>query len=242
MIWDSPMRVALIVVAIAFTASPSYASPSCMTMPEARAAFPGKHLWWHGPNKCWDATPGRRQFAKQIKARETQREIQRDAQREARKAAREPQPESASVDEKKPPNWTQDSRWREAMSRMRAEDDAALQSSAPARASVELGEALAEPPRMNWRDRWVDVAQNVPLIVDKSDPVARLAAAAPGVDPIVTPVRVMLALLAFVLMLGIVEILNRGTLGKWRGLDRAQFRYALLRFSIILRKSVARLR
>ncbi|MBR1122495.1 hypothetical protein JQ628_13290 [Bradyrhizobium lablabi] len=239
------MRVALIVVAIAFTASPSHASPSCMTMAEARAAFPGKHLWWHGPNKCWDATPGRRQFAKQIRAREiqreTQRETQREAQREARKAAREAQPETASADEKKPPNWTQDSRWREAMSRMRAEDDAALQSSAPARASADMSEPPS-PPRMDWRDRWVDVAQGVPLIVDKSEPVARLTAAAPGVDPIVTPVRVMLALLAFVLMLGIVEILNRGTLGKWQGPDRARVRYALLRFSMMLRKSVARLR
>lgn len=31
------------------------ASPSCMTFGEARAAFPGKHLWWHTAAKCWDA-------------------------------------------------------------------------------------------------------------------------------------------------------------------------------------------
>ena len=243
------MRVALIVVAIAFAASPSHASPSCMTMPEARAAFPGKHLWWHGPNKCWDATPGRRQFAKQIKAREMQREAQSETQREARgetpretqKPARETSLARGPVEDKRPQNWTHESRWREAMSRMRPEDDMALQSAAPARASADIGEAPS-PPRMDWRDRWVDVAQRVPPVVGKSEPVERLTAAAPGVDPIVTPVRVMLALLAFVLLLGIVEILNRGTLGKWRELDRARVRYALLRFSMMLRKSVARLR
>ncbi len=30
------------------------ASPACMTLQEARKAFPGDHLYWHGPKRCWD--------------------------------------------------------------------------------------------------------------------------------------------------------------------------------------------
>lgn len=35
-------------------APPAVASPNCMTLEEARKAFPGDHLHWHGPNHCWD--------------------------------------------------------------------------------------------------------------------------------------------------------------------------------------------
>src|SRR5437016_13600248 len=66
------MRVAVIVVAIALASalSPAHSSPSCMTQNEARAKFPKEHLWWHGPSRCWDATPpGRQRLAQRIKAR-----------------------------------------------------------------------------------------------------------------------------------------------------------------------------
>ena len=197
------MRVALIVVAIAFVASPSHASPSCMTMAEARVAFAGKHLWWHGPNKCWDATPGRRQLAKRIKARE------------ARKPTSNAQTEAAAVEEKKPQNWTQESRWRESMSRMRAEDDAALQSSASASASVDIGEPAA-PPRVNWRDRWVEVVPRGPPVAGRSASIELSTAAALEVEPMVTPLRVILALLGVILMIAVVEIVFRSTIREWR--------------------------
>jgi hypothetical protein len=35
------------------------ASPSCMTMREARAKYPRDHLYWHGPARCWDNQRGR---------------------------------------------------------------------------------------------------------------------------------------------------------------------------------------
>ena len=39
---------------------PARVSPSCLSFAEARAAFPGKHLWWHGHReRCWDANGGR---------------------------------------------------------------------------------------------------------------------------------------------------------------------------------------
>jgi hypothetical protein len=201
------MRVALIVVAVAFVASPSLASPSCMTQAEARKHFGNKHLYWHGPNRCWDATPGRRQLAQRIKARES------------RPAVRNAQVERTPAEEKKQPDWTHESRWREAMSKMLPEDYASLQPQVAARAQVQVGSEPVEPPspRVNWRDRWVDVAQSVPPIVGKSEPAGLVPAAAANAEPIITPLRVMLALLAFVLMLGIIEIVNRGAIfSGWR--------------------------
>lgn len=198
------MRVALIVVAVAFVASPSHASPSCMTMAEARAAFPGKHLWWHGPNKCWDATPGRRQLAQRIQARQTQQ-----SQREVQTAGRDRPVEVAAPEQNKPQNWSHESRWRDAMSRMRPEDDAALQSSARA------SEAPAAP-RVNWRDRWVEVVPRVPPAAVKPGTVELSTAAAPVVEPLLTPTRAILALLAVLLTLATVESVFRSTIRDWR--------------------------
>jgi hypothetical protein len=49
------MRV-VVVALVAFVASsvPARASPACLTLAEARAAYPGKHLYWHGARHCWD--------------------------------------------------------------------------------------------------------------------------------------------------------------------------------------------
>ena len=69
---------------------------------------------------------------------------------------------------------------------------------------------------MNWRDRWVDVAQRAPPVVDKSEPVELAAAAAYTVEPMVTPTRVMLAFLAVLMTLAVIEILFRTTNRGWR--------------------------
>ncbi len=37
------------------------ATPQCMTMAEARAAFPRAHIYWHTPKHCWDDSPKRRE-------------------------------------------------------------------------------------------------------------------------------------------------------------------------------------
>jgi hypothetical protein len=228
------MRVALIVVAIAFAASPSFASPSCMTQAEARKHFGNKHLYWHGPNRCWDATPGRRQLAQRIKAKE----------KEQPRTAREPQVDRALPEEKKPPRWTLESRWREAMSKMLPEDYASLQS--PARAQADSEPVETPAPRIAWRDRWVDVVPRVPPVIGKSEPsdLSLAAASARRAEPIVTPMRVMLALFVFVLMLGIVEIVNRGDreMVEMARRGATAFVYAVFRFSMMVRKSAARLR
>jgi hypothetical protein len=165
-----------------------------MTQSEARAKFPKEHLWWHGPNRCWDATPpSRRRLAERSKARE-QRPVQVDAQ--ATQEAR---------DEKK--GWSHSPRWHEAMSRMRPGDlpDAAV--SASAGASVDAVAAPAAPQTYFW-DRWVEIAQRVPPAAAKPGP-ADLAANARAAEPLVTPVRVMLTLLVLLLALGAFELMVR---------------------------------
>ena len=55
------MRVAVIVVSMLMVVSPSEASESCMSKTEARQHFGLVHIYWHGVDHCWDASPGRRQ-------------------------------------------------------------------------------------------------------------------------------------------------------------------------------------
>ena len=54
------MRVAVIVVFVSVLSTPSEASRSCMTKTEARPHFGSVHIYWHGQDRCWDATPTRR--------------------------------------------------------------------------------------------------------------------------------------------------------------------------------------
>ena len=53
------MRVAAIVVLVSALTTPSEASTSCMSKTEARQHFGSVHIYWHGPEHCWDATPAR---------------------------------------------------------------------------------------------------------------------------------------------------------------------------------------
>ena len=54
------MRVAVIVVFVSALTTPSEASKSCMSKTEARQHFGSVHIYWHGKDRCWDATPTRR--------------------------------------------------------------------------------------------------------------------------------------------------------------------------------------
>jgi hypothetical protein len=194
------MRVAIIVVAVSLASLPALASPSCMTQSEARQKFPNSHLWWHGPNRCWDATASRARLAQRIRARET------------RQAVREAEPEREAVEEKKPSrSAASDSKWREAMSKARPEDLVASTSVAAASAQAEVtlvAPATTDPPHADWRERWVEIVQRVPPIVGEAGP-ADLAADARAAEPLVTPTRVMLALLVLLLAFGTFELVVR---------------------------------
>lgn len=196
------MRVATLAVTCAslFISLPAFASPSCMTQNEARAKFPTSHLWWHGPNRCWDATPSRTQLSKRIRARESKPAQEEQAERAA--------PEDKQAEMKRKFDAWHASRWRDAMSKMRPDDMPGQQgASARAQASIEPS-AIPAAPRANFFDRWVEIAQRAPPVVDKAGP-ADLAADAGVTEPIVTPVRVMLALLLLVLAFGVFELLFR---------------------------------
>ena len=52
------IAVSMLVMLVA--ATPSKASPSCMSKTEARQRFDSVHIYWHGRDHCWDATPTRR--------------------------------------------------------------------------------------------------------------------------------------------------------------------------------------
>jgi hypothetical protein len=96
------MRVALFVAAfvvasISALTTPSHALSSCMSKSEARQHYGSVHIYWHGPDHCWDATPGRhRQVLK------NQSNINRQVQTERgrsdwRQAMSEMLPDEASV-------------------------------------------------------------------------------------------------------------------------------------------------
>ena len=53
------MRVAVIAVSMLVVATSSEASKSCMSKTEARQHFGSVHIYWHGHDHCWDATPTR---------------------------------------------------------------------------------------------------------------------------------------------------------------------------------------
>jgi hypothetical protein len=51
------MRVAVIIVSMLVVATSSEASRSCMSKTEARQYFGAVHIYWHGVDHCWDASP-----------------------------------------------------------------------------------------------------------------------------------------------------------------------------------------
>lgn len=194
------MRVAIIVVAVALASSPALASPSCMTQSEARAKFPKSHLWWHGSERCWDATPPNRHRLAQ-RNKNKSKEAKRTSTSRQAQAARE------EAEETKPSRAASQPKWREAMSRARAEDLVGVTASAQAEVNFAPSVAPA-PPRINFGERWVEVAQRLPPIEDRADP-ADLAADARTGEPLVTPVRVMLTLLLLLLAFGAFELMVR---------------------------------
>ena len=71
------MRVAVIVVFVSALTTPSEASKSCMSKTEARQHFGSVHIYWHGKNHCWDATPPRRYHQISKVQRQVQQKVQR---------------------------------------------------------------------------------------------------------------------------------------------------------------------
>jgi hypothetical protein len=210
------MRVAIIVIGIAMVSTPSHASKSCMTLAEARQAFGQVHLWWHGSGHCWDASASAGKHGYIHRARRSEvKEAARDEEEEADTADAADSRERTDAGAKPP-------KWRDARSEMLPVDAPVFRSAAAAFPAATLpimqpGEVQSSV--LDWLDRWVDIAQVFP----RNNPVraeAPSASAAPATaakaEPLVTPVRVILAFLAIALTLAVIEILFRSTIHEYR--------------------------
>jgi hypothetical protein len=51
------------IVAIVIVPMQAASAATCMTKSEARRVYSTSHLYWHGANHCWDATPGGHRYA-----------------------------------------------------------------------------------------------------------------------------------------------------------------------------------
>jgi hypothetical protein len=82
------MRVNVLVVVMLTIATTAEASGSCMSKTEARRHFSTSHLYWHGPDHCWDATSVRlhhqlaRRLERKIASGDAQANRQHDADRQ----------------------------------------------------------------------------------------------------------------------------------------------------------------
>jgi len=196
------MRVAVIIIGIAMVSTPSYASKSCMTLSEARQEFGQVHLYWHGSDHCWDASTGHHGLVHRARHSDV-RQVQQD--------------DPESKDQDKDQDNSEPPKWRDAMSEMLPPGAAVFGAapafrSAAAAASIQLNDARAEG--LNWLDRWVEIVQVFPRIQTSH---AVTPAARPGkFEPLVTPVRVLLAFLAIALTIGVIEILFRSTIHEYR--------------------------
>jgi hypothetical protein len=95
-------------------------------------------------------------------------------------------------------------KWREAMSEMLTANEAPSPSvnSANDAASPSVNSAIEAPsPSVNWENRWVEIAQVPTLAGDKAAQEDAAANATHWIEPMFTPMHVLLAFLAIVLAL-----------------------------------------
>jgi hypothetical protein len=203
------MRVAVIVIGIAMVSTPSYASKSCMSLAEARQQLGQVHLYWHGSGHCWDAMAGRHGFVRHARRSEV-KQADRDDDDEKLDAV------DAADQSAKKPKWRDA---RDAMSEMLPTDAPVFRSAAAtisATAAIPIEVQSDEPAQgPNWLDRWVEVVQVFPRI-NTSGAAVPVAPQPTRYEPLVTPVRVLLAFLAIALTLAVIEILFRSTIHEYR--------------------------
>jgi hypothetical protein len=190
------MRTVVIFVFVLAAISPAQASKSCMTMAEARAQFATSHLWWHGPNHCWDATPPQHRIVRRVKPKE------HEADDDSAK------PEIAAKDDGTTPA-RREPKWRNGMAEMLPADTPGVAAAVPSLPDIAAA-------GMNWLDRWVDVAQIAPPSFLRRTTEAAAAEVSPTAgqksDPMVTPVRLILVFLSIVVILAVIELLFRNTI------------------------------
>jgi hypothetical protein len=192
------MRVAMIIAVVLVSTTPSEASKSCMTKADARQHFGSVHIYWHGPNHCWDATPTRRHATRTVQRKTSTREVKpKTPTREVTRKVDRP-------------------KWRDSMSEMLA-DSAPVQSIATSADARRYGNdgAVAGTP---WIDRWTDI-ESSPLAARWVDiaPVERPPIIERKAERLVRPPGVVLVFIVLVVLaLGTIEVLFGGRFYQWR--------------------------
>jgi hypothetical protein len=216
------MRVAVMVVVMFAVTTPLQASQSCMSKTEARKNFSSSHIYWHGPDHCWDATPARHHGIHGVRRNAPSREADRKRDRPEPDQSQlddQSKPDQSKPDQSKPdqsrPNQSKSDqpkldrfKWRDSMSAMLPDADQPLRAARDARADGAENAATGALP--SDRDgnaapspiasRWVDIVQVAPPPVIEPKP-----------EPSGTLNGVMLVLIAIVLTAGTVMVLFRFT-------------------------------
>jgi hypothetical protein len=168
-----------------------------MTMAEARTQFATSHLYWHGPNHCWDATAPLHRVVGRIKPRDHQQAQDDNAT-----------PDVSAQDDGTVPA-RREPKWRNAMSEMLPADTPSVASALPSLPAIAA-------TGMDWLDRWVDVAQVAPPSFLRRAPELAASEVSPSVrekaDPMVTPMRLILVFLSIVVILAVIELLFRNAI------------------------------
>jgi len=186
------MRVAMYIVAVLVVTTPSEASKSCMTKAEARQHFGSVHIYWHGPDHCWDANPARRLGLQKVQQKTPTR--QKTPAREIEQTTDQP-------------------KWRDSRSEVLADDEPGrpLRVTADARRD---GDAVIGTP---WIDRWVEMGSS-PLAARWVDiaPVERPPIIERKTERSVRSYRVVLVFVVFVVLaLGTIEVVYHGPIYAW---------------------------
>ena len=182
------MRVAAIIALVLVSTTPSEASKSCMTKTEARQHFGSVHIYWHGPDRCWDATPSRRYANRKVQRKILTPEVKRT---------------------------TDKPKWRNSISQLLADGDPlpSIGTSADARRYENDGAVAAT----RWIDRWTDIEPSLLAArwVDIA-PVERPAIVEAKAERSVRPHGMVLVFIAFVILtLGTIEVLFGGRFYQW---------------------------
>jgi hypothetical protein len=182
------MRVAAIIAVVLVSTVPSEASKSCMTKAEARQHFGSVHIYWHGPNRCWDATPSRRYANRKVQRKTPTREVKQN------------------IDQPK---------WRDSISELLADSDPvqSIGTLADARRYGNDGGVTAA----RWIDRWTDIEPSLLAArwVDIAR-VERPPTVKPKAERLARPHGIVLVFIAFVVLaLGTIEVLFGGRFYQW---------------------------
>lgn len=177
------MRVAVIVVTMLAVTPPSEASQSCMSKTEARQHFKSAHIYWHGADHCWDATPPRHHQIIQARRKTLIQEVQRKSD----------QP-----------------KWRDSMSELLPNDEHVQSLRAQTTLDVDADNVAAGKP---WIDRWVDFEPSQSPLIARRVRVVQIAPQPIIEHQSVLTVSphdvVVLAFIALILTLGTVGALYR---------------------------------